>query len=70
MFSLNKQLGKTFDDACQIIGQVPIQKSTLSEETCRLLLAEEINRLTHHYKELTGEEHLAMAIRSPGIQPV
>lgn len=57
---LSQQLEQNFDDACQIIGQVAIQKAARGEDTSRPLLVAEINKLADRYKELTGEEHLAM----------
>ena len=68
MSTLSKQLEQNFDDACQIIGQVAIQKAARGEETTRLLLVEEIEKLAARYKILTGEEHQAMrmAIESLG----
>ncbi len=60
MSELSQQLEQNFDDACQIIGQVAIQKAARGEDTSRPLLVAEINKLADRYKELTGEEHLAM----------
>lgn len=60
MSELSQQLEQNFDDACQIIGLIAIQKAARGEDTNRSLLVAEINKLAKRYKELTGEEHLAM----------
>ncbi|PIF21290.1 hypothetical protein SAMN06273570_3235 [Candidatus Pantoea floridensis] len=65
---LSKQLEQNFDDACQIVGQVAIQKAARGEETSRSLLVEEISRLATRYKALTGEEHLAMRMAIESLE--
>ncbi|MRT27024.1 DUF2767 family protein [Enterobacteriaceae bacterium RIT697] len=65
---LSKQLEQNFDDACQIIGQVAIQKAARGEETTRLLLVEEIEKLAARYKILTGEEHQAMRMAIESLE--
>ena len=65
---LSKKLERNFDDACQIIGQVAIQKAARGEETSRKLLVEEISKLASRYKLLTGEEHLAMRMAIESLE--
>lgn len=68
MSKLSKQLEQNFDDACQIIGQIAIQKAARGEETTRLLLVEEIKKLAARYKTLTGEEHQAMRMAIESLE--
>ncbi|WP_416413860.1 DUF2767 family protein [Pantoea sp. App145] len=68
MSALSKQLEQSFDDACQIIGQVAIQKAARGEETDRHSLVEEIKKLAKRYNALTGEEHQAMRMAIESLE--